>query len=384
MIPNLAEPSPYAMWLFGKLDLPKRTPLSFRLIKKDVMEMGSNKCIIDDPFFNQAVIHAYSAFRVSRVQPYHLNDIFFLPLDIRTSSPGLPWQPDYKSKGDVMDDSDARRSIRWFWHRIKSGEEIPLPDCKVLYRSHFMDGDKPKIRAVYGYSATVTFAEAQFALPLIEKYKFGETPLAYGYEMLNRGAFKLREELRHFKFFGCFDFSKFDKTVSKQLIEHAFDILSQNIDFTKYRDHGVPDARRLYRVWNVLKDYFIYTRLRLPNGERYRKSAGVPSGSYFTQMVDSIVNYIILTYSWLKVYGHVPEYIKVFGDDSVIGTLSAFDTSKIAQVIDHCGMKINVSKSLATSEVDEVEFLGFCIANGLPHRSFNKWMASLYLSLIHI
>lgn len=44
--------------------------------------------------------------------------------------------------------------------------KILVWDLRIPHRApHFMDGDTPKIRAVYGYPATMTFGEAQFALP---------------------------------------------------------------------------------------------------------------------------------------------------------------------------------------------------------------------------
>ena len=377
--PNLALPSPYAEALFGcGLDLMLRSKMTMALMKKDVMEMSQNTRIINDPDFKFACLCAFDAFKFrNKVIPYHLNDVFFLDLPIRTSSPGLPWQPDYKTKGEVMDCSLARNSIRWYWHAVKRGDEMIPSDTKVLYRSHLTD-DAPKIRAVYGYPVTMTLGEAQFALPLIEEFKKGQTPIAYGFDMVTGGAMRLRRALLKFKHYNCIDFKRFDKTVSKQLIEIAFNILEQNIDFTSYRDHGIPDARRLYRAWNHCIDYFINTIIRLPNGDRFKKSAGIPSGSYFTQIVGSIVNYICLVYACVKITGKVPLYIKVFGDDSVFATDVGIDVFDFYREVYKLGMEINLKKTVITADVDKVDFLGFCIAGGFPQRSTRKWMSALF------
>lgn len=378
--PNITHVSPYAEWFFGPTDAPVRTRLRFELIKRDMLEMGNNnKRISDSHDWRCAVSSAVKNFVFPRRKsPFHLRDVFSLPLECRKSSPGIPWRDHYKTRGEVMDDIACQNSIRWFWHRIKNGEPISPPDCCVLYRAHIMSDDgKPKIRAVYGYPTTITLGEAQFALPLIEGFQEYRTPLAYGYDMCLGGAMKLRRELLSYDKYGCFDFSKFDKTVSAQLIDAAFSILFMNVDFTHYFQSGIPDSVRLVRAWDYLVEYFKNTTMRLSNGERYQKTAGVPSGSYFTQMIDSIINYIILVYCWQKVYKREPLYIRVFGDDSVVAD-NDINIYRIAEVVDDVGMILNVQKSLVVTNIDEVEFLGFCISGGFPHRSHRKWMSSLY------
>lgn len=202
--------------------------------------------------------------------------------------------------------------------------------------------------------------------------------MAYSFDMISGGASKLRHQLLKYKHYSCVDFRKFDKIVSLQLIDISFNILEQNISFGKYRNHGVPDGRRLYRAWSHLIDYFKNTLVRLPNGERYQKKTGIPSGSYFTQLIDSIVNYICLTYATLKLTGDKPKYIKVFGDNSVIATRTAIEKFDLARVIDSIDMEINLKKTVITDNVERVEFLGFCIAGGFPQRSLTRWMTSLY------
>lgn len=202
--------------------------------------------------------------------------------------------------------------------------------------------------------------------------------MAYGFDMITSGAMRLRRELLKYKNYNCVNFRKFDKTVSDQLIDLAFSILEQNIDFTKYRVSGVPDSRRLYRAWQHIIEYFKFTLVRLPNGERYQKSSGIPSGSYFTQLIGSIVNYICLTYGSLRLTGLRPDFIKVFGDDSVFTTNKPIDKFDLARVIDSIGMEINTKKTVITKNVEEVEFLGFSIAGGFPQRTYQKWLMSPY------
>ncbi|XP_014468765.1 PREDICTED: uncharacterized protein LOC106741364 isoform X2 [Dinoponera quadriceps] len=282
-------------------------------------------------------------------------ELDLIKLDIRQLPPGVPWSR-YRTKGEVMDCPEARRSIRSFWHNVKRNKKIDPPHCKVSYRDRMIDIDVCKICAVYEYPATITFAEAQFALPLIEGFTQETTVLAYGYDIFCDDATKLCRD-KGCKYFGCFSFSDFDKTVSHQLIEYAFMILLQNIDFAEYKYYGIPYARQLYRVWEYLQEYFIETKLLFPNGRKLKKSAGIPNDSYFTQLIASIVNYIFLTYAWNTTHNFfcLPVHIKVFGDISVIASNEPINKFKIAEIIDECGMIINPLQSLVTSDVCEVE-----------------------------
>lgn len=124
----------------------------------------------------------------------HLNDVFRKDLSIWTSSPGLPWtQIGYKKKGDIQKDPDAINRVRWFWHRVKGGQKMQLPDCCAFVRAQVVKRGETKARAVWGYPASVTFGEAVFALPLIEEYKRRASPIAYGYETGSGGCRKLLE-----------------------------------------------------------------------------------------------------------------------------------------------------------------------------------------------
>lgn len=156
-------------------------------------------------------------------------------------------------------------------------------------RSHTCEYGQYKVRAVWGYPATVTFMEAMCALPLIRGYQKmrGEfRPIAYGFETATGGMTRLTKRFSgpDFEYTGL-DFKKFDKTVPPWLIRIAFDILLYNFSFVEYEDHGVADARKTILLWTALKRYSINTTIRTANGCRYRKFSGIASGSYFTQLI---------------------------------------------------------------------------------------------------
>ena len=44
-------------------------------------------------------------------------------------------------------------------------------------------------------------------------------------------------------------------------------------------------------VWYLIIDYFMNTQVVLPNGKLMKLKGSVPSGSYFSQFVDTVGNY---------------------------------------------------------------------------------------------
>lgn len=160
------------------------------------------------------------------------------------------------------------------------------PDCLAYVRSHICDEGETKVRAVWGYPATLIFIEAMFAIPLIEAYERMDSrlsPMAYGMETALGGARRI-----YFRFNGTGSYyvglnvKKFDKTVPAWLVTVAFDILMCNLVFYKYRDYGFADMRKTLFLFYFVRDYFMNAKIRLADGRRYRKSSGIASGSYFT------------------------------------------------------------------------------------------------------
>ena len=69
-------------------------------------------------------------------------------------------------------------------------------------------------------------------------------------------------------------------------------------------------------VWDLISDYFINTPVVLPNGIFMKMKGSLPSGSYFTQLIYSVVNYVTSVYVQLKVFRKwYPK--NVLGDDSI-------------------------------------------------------------------
>lgn len=69
------------------------------------------------------------------------------------------------------------------------------------------------------------------------------------------------------------------------------------------------------RAFDWIEDYFINTRIMLPDGTVFRKKHGLPSGSYLTQLIGSICNMLAVK-TLLRIQSIVVSKIRVLGDDS--------------------------------------------------------------------
>lgn len=363
-------------------DLPyHRSAVDVSLIRRDVLGF-QNDCV-EQPnsiMLRHAIARTREDFRLpEKVKMLHLNDVFKQEdLQIWSSSPGLPWKDcGYKTKGDIRRDPEAVRRVRKFWHLVKGRKSIRPPDSLAYVRSHLAKIGEEKVRAVWGYPATMTFGEAVFALPLIAGYRKAKRHLAYGYEVAVGGFKQLYARFCPHPNFITMDFKNFDKTVPAWLIRVAFDILLSNLDLENYEDYGVADVRKMLVMWDYIVEYFVNTTIRLCNGERYKKSSGVASGSYFTQLIDSIVNSVLINWMILERTGHYPLDYVVMGDDSLIATHVRVDLDDLQDMLDPIGMLINFRKSAQSSSLQRLTFIGYEITVGIPSKPEVEFYSSL-------
>ena len=225
-----------------------------------------------------------------------------------------------------------------------------------------------KTRLVWMYPLEMTMLEAKFARPLIEIYKDIRTPMPYALRRHEIGArleFSLQGRNKV-----ALDFSKFDSSVPRELIRTAFRILATW--FHEFEDFDKES-------WRIVQNYFINTPIVMIDGHLYTgKNHGVPSGSYFTQLIDSIVNYIIITAAMLK-FDMKPheKRVHVLGDDSVFATDVDVNMNELKTYFATKGFKLNVDKSDVVGATEPLHFIGFDWIKGVPHRETEKALLSL-------
>lgn len=156
------------------------------------------------------------------------------------------------------------------------------------------DNIKYKDRLVWCIDAATVLIESKYARPIINATSGVFKQYAGGLSHYDIRRY-INANCRG-KSWVSLDFSSFDQTIPSWLIRSAFEILWQ-----KYFPQGNWNEK------NWICDRFINTYLITLDGRLVQKHKGIPSGSYFTQMIGSLCNMLmILTY----LFSTVPSRIK--------------------------------------------------------------------------
>lgn len=234
--------------------------------------------------------------------------------------------------------------------QVRFGTKAPNP-CVAYKRTQANN----KTRLVWGYPLEMTIMEARFARPLIDRFKRQRTPMAFGLSKAEMGTYIHRYIVDDPGRIFALDYSKFDNTISATMIKQAFRILS-----TWFRDCDLDEFG-----WKKIVHYFIHTPIVMPDGHLYKvKHHGVPSGSYFTQIIDSIVN-VAICYALSSRFGFRlnERALFVLGDDVLMNiTGGCQELSAWREYVQTFGLVINVDKTM----VDVPHFLGAVWYTGKP------------------
>jgi hypothetical protein len=313
---------------------------------------------------------------IPKLNPFHVNDVI-RHYQHPDRSPGLP----YTKQGFKRKDEVHPNKIKWAVHCLKYGI---WPKCKTPCTAagkSAVSPDKDKVRLIWVYPSHMTFAEGMFAMPLLHAYKQLRTHRYGIWIRYLKGDMRLMMALKpkHYTWFAA-DWTSFDSSIPAWLIRDAFAILRDNFDFSKYHEYGVPtDPETLPRLWKTMVDYFINTPLKFQDGQVLVKTRGVPSGSYFTSLIDSVVNTIVMHYLMSKLRVHYSmKAFWVLGDDALMAISGNLDVNELARIaLDRFGMTLSVTKT----EISQFpSFLGFRLHyTGVPQSNYDRLMAQLCL-----
>lgn len=318
--------------------------------------------------YTQALDRALRDFSLpTKINPLHINDSinYFKNVD---RSPGLP----YTLEGFKRKDEVPPNRIKQYVHNLKYNVYTRCnTPCTSAVKT--VVSKKRKFRSIWVYPAHMTFAEGMFASPLIQAYieKRGPYALWLNYAKGDM-RYLMSQRSPACQWLGT-DWTNYDATVPAWLIRDAFEILRAQMDFSRYYEWGVPtDPDTLPRLWDRIIYYFINTPMRFQDGLVVRKRQGVPSGSYFTNLIDSVVNAIVWHY---LLPGHRGKRFYV-GDDALLELSKHEDLSVLAKTArDTFGFNLNTDKS---SIGTHVSFLGYTMGrDGRPMADYDKLMAQL-------
>jgi hypothetical protein len=121
------------------------------------------------------------------------------------------------------------------------------------------------------------------------------------------------------------DYSSYDQSIPNWLIYDAFKIL-----YDWFGDMNTLDAA----LWKVVVNDFVNKSFISKGGELIRAHHGVPSGSMFTQIIDTLCNQIMISTYFLSKNRTDYECL-ICGDDNLITTSRQLDESDMLNYLKH-------------------------------------------------
>lgn len=203
--------------------------------------------------------------------------------------------------------------------------------------------------------------EAAFYFPLYDIIKRSQTIYPVG--AISERRYTMRKYSDDDKFNTKFsiDYSGYDASLGTQMIGIAFQILSSML--------RLSDKEQ--RVWERVQTFFATSPFLAPDGKVYKGRRGsVPSGSMFTQLVDTLCNAVAIEYAMICEKVRKYRYL-VYGDDSWtivnIGEEPRVFLKKIEQHVRSLGLKMNVDKTVYAAPSVPIVFCGhYDIKRGRP------------------
>lgn len=300
-----------------------------------------------------------------------------------SSSPGLPLRREYTTQGECLGHIyDKAKRLNHF-AKFLPPHAVRAPPCMIGLRPGLIRRDeletKIKARGVWAYPAEVKVLEMRYVIPLLERFSttFSKTPYPVGRNMTKALPMFIDHLLNDGKFGLVTDISKLDTAIGPDYIDWAFDFM-KSFFFMGYTKSS--DARN-DNVFEFLKYYHKRTPILLPSGALYRKYGGVPSGSGFTQIVDTLVTCLITVYA-LFVMGFSESDIlgKLFvvGDDMACSVPSTFDIPWFTRILGMLGFTVNASKVMFSNSGIKLKFLGYSKSGGNIYRPIDELLQTAF------
>jgi hypothetical protein len=168
-----------------------------------------------------------------------------------------------------------------------------------------------KVRNVFGQAFQYILIEGLSAYPLMEFFSRNDTFFFVGKDPRTSVPDLLEQLKRESTTLMSIDWSAFDTSVENWEILDAFDLLESLLTFPNLKSRA---------CFEFSKVFFINRKIAAPDSQVYMKHAAVPSGSFYTMIIDSIVNWRRILYLHHRAYDCFPKSVYAQGDDSLLGT----------------------------------------------------------------
>jgi len=255
-------------------------------------------------------------------------------------------------------------NIKGLEHAIKEA----VPDIGYTRTQLANLTEKSKVRNVWGRAFHYILLEGTVADPLQRAfinnntfYHIGKDPTLSVPKLLSKVASES-------KWIYALDWKSFDASVSRFEINTAFDIIKSKVIF--------PNSETEL-TFEICRHLFIHKKIAAPDGYIYWAHKGIPSGSYFTSVIGSIVNKLRIDYLWRYLTGNPPLHCFTQGDDSLIGDKALVHPDTIAEVANSIGWYFNPAKTEYSTIPEMITFLGRTYQGGLNKRDLTRCLRLL-------
>lgn len=277
------------------------------------------------PVYQKTLEDLRNQVRALRLHPIHYScdeDIMDAVPKMTTHSGYYYVESGKKTKGENMDGIYLN-----FRNKVKSVVESGTFDTPILlgFRTQasgeFEDDGaetgkcKHKLRVVSMVSLLTIIGELMFAKPF--QNWLGDQPYYAGKKSDEEIGMYISHWRTKYRKFMSIDYSSFDQTISSWLIEDAFSIIAEAFVMNEEES----------KIFKAIVNDFIHKDFIVAEGVLH-SDRGVPSGSMFTQIIDSLVNVIVVqTFFNLR---NVKAEMMAMGDDNIIFTSGEVNITDLA------------------------------------------------------
>lgn len=271
----------------------------------------------------------------------------------------------------------------------------------LFTRNHISERDgNLKQRPVYAVDEMFILVEAMLTFPLLVSARHPDSCIMYGLETI-RGAMNYIDHLaKKFSSFFTFDWSQFDQRVPRVITDIYYtDFLESLIvincgyqptwEYPTYPDLEEDGMfKRLDNLLYFLRIWYNNMTFVSADGFAYRRTtAGVPSGLFNTQYLDSFSNLFIIIDAFIE-FGLSDDEIDeillfVMGDDNSgmtnwsLERLHSFATFFEEYALHRYNMVLSTKKSVLTELRSKIEMLSYTCNYGMAKRAIPKLVAQL-------
>jgi len=282
-----------------------------------------------------------------------------------------------KKKGDVLD--DIKKGAKDIITSAKIGKQSPCLPTLLGTRGHLRDVRSKSRRMINVVPAEQVLVDSMFAGPIYEDSKKLD-----GLMYLGKGTLrKLRDD--SMKGFAGYevktDLVKLDRKLQVPLMDVAFGIVHDKIDFEHWNGNEVrpSEVKRWNRVFDASVEYTLHTPIMCPDGDVFYINGGMPSGSSWTQLIDTIcMALMILTAVFY--FGYSLIDLKVLGDDARLRIGDRPRLEELAAFLkEWFYAELSVKKtSIQSGKKIDRGFIGYKFRGTYPFRETIEWFSMAF------